>query len=95
MVGEGGLTSLGANDMATRSGSTVVVRRGDVPATFDVTAAPRAVLRESMRLLGRMLGEQRLGSAQANVRAAIRDDEERARARAEVARMLEDARRDA
>jgi hypothetical protein len=41
-----------------------------------------------------MLGEDVLGSAQANVRAAIRADEERAAARAEVARMLEDARRD-
>jgi hypothetical protein len=42
-----------------------------------------------------MLGEERLGSARANVRAAIRADEERARARADVARMLEHARRDA
>jgi hypothetical protein len=78
--------------MATQGGSAVVMRRGDGETTFDVTAAPRAVLRESVRLLGRVLGEERLGNAQANVRAAIRADQERAQARAEVARMLEDAR---
>ena len=83
-----------ASSAAARRG-TVVLRRGDIPTTFDVTAAPRAVLRESLRLLGRVLGEARLGNAHANVRAAIRADEERARARAEVARMLEDARRSA
>ena len=33
---------------------------------FDVTAAPRAVLRESVRLLYRFLGEERLGTARAN-----------------------------
>ncbi len=61
--------------------------------SFDVMAAPRAVLRESARLLHRVLGEQRMGDAIANARAAIDADQERARQRAEVARMLEAARR--
>ena len=61
--------------------------------TFDVTAAPRAVLRESVRLLHRVLGEQRMGDAVANARAAVSADRERARERAEVARMIEAARR--
>jgi hypothetical protein len=65
----------------------------DVPGTFDVTAAPRAVLRESVRLLNIVLGEERLGSSEANARAAVRADEQRARERAEVARMIEAARR--
>jgi hypothetical protein len=59
---------------------------------FDVTAAPRAVLRESVRLLHRVLGDEVLGDARANVRAAIRADEERARSRAEFARLIEAAR---
>lgn len=60
---------------------------------FDVTAAPRAVLRESVRLLHRVLGDDVLGDAQANARAAVRADQERARARAEVTRLLAAARR--
>jgi hypothetical protein len=64
-----------------------------VTSTFDVTAAPRAVLRESVRLLHRVLGDERMGDAAANARAAVRADEERARARAEVNRLLEAARR--
>lgn len=58
----------------------------------DLTAAPRAVLRESVRLLNRVLGEDRLGSAQANAWAAICVDRERARERAEVARLIASAR---
>lgn len=74
--------------MATRSDAT----RVSVSTTFDVTAGPRAVLRESVRLLHRVLGDEVMGDAQANARAAVRADEERARARAEVARLLESAR---
>jgi hypothetical protein len=51
------------------------------------------VLRESVRLLHRVLGDEVMGDAQANARAAVRADEERARARAEVARLLDGARR--
>jgi len=58
----------------------------------DVTAAPRAVLRESVRILYRVLGEARLGTAQGNAWAAVCEDRERARDRAEVVRMLADAR---
>ena len=61
-------------------------------SAFDVTAAPRAVLRESVRLLQLVFGDERMGNAQANARAAMRADEARARARAEVARLLETAR---
>jgi hypothetical protein len=59
---------------------------------FDVTAGPRAVLRESVRLLHLVLGEDRMGDAVANARAAVAADQERARERAEVARMLDAAR---
>ena len=45
---------------------------------FDVTAAPRAVLRESVRLLYRFLGEKRLGTARANAWAAVCADRQRA-----------------
>jgi hypothetical protein len=41
------------------------------PASFDVTAAPRAVLRESVRLLYRVLGEDRLRTARGNAWEAI------------------------
>jgi hypothetical protein len=61
--------------------------------TFDVTAAPRAVLRESVRLLHRFLGERRMGDAMANARAAIDADQRAARERAEVARLIDAARR--
>lgn len=58
----------------------------------DLTAAPRAVLRESVRLLYRVLGEQRLGSASGNALAAVRADRQRADERAEVSRLLAAAR---
>ena len=65
------------------------------PAEFgtrDLTAAPRAVLRESVRLLYRVLGEERLGTASGNAWAAVCADRERARDRAEVVRLLAAAR---
>jgi len=55
---------------------------------IDVTAAPRAVL----RLVYRVLGEGRSGTAQANAWAAVCDDRRRAEERAEVDRLLADAR---
>jgi hypothetical protein len=58
----------------------------------DLTAAPRAVLRESVRLLYRVLGEDRLGSASGNAWSAVCADRQRARDRAEVVRMLAAAR---
>jgi hypothetical protein len=54
----------------------------------DLMAAPRAVLRESVRILYRVLGEERLGTASANAWAAVCADRERARERAEVARLI-------
>jgi hypothetical protein len=57
-------------------------------APFDVTAAPRAVLRESVKLLYRLLGERRLGTARANAWAAICDDRRRADERVAVSRAL-------
>jgi hypothetical protein len=62
-------------------------------AAVDLTAAPRAVLRESMRLLYRVLGEERLGSARGNAWAAICADRERAQARAEADRLIAGMRR--
>jgi hypothetical protein len=59
---------------------------------IDVTAAPRAVLRESVRLLYRVLGEGRLGTAQANAWAAVCDNRRRAQERAEVDHLLAVAR---
>ena len=50
----------------------------------DLTAAPRAVLRESVRILYRVLGEERLGNASENAWAAVCADRERAKARAEI-----------
>jgi hypothetical protein len=76
--------------MATRRGTGTP---DAIATTFDVTAAPRAVLRESVRLLHRVLGDELMGNARANAQAAMRADAERARARAEVARILADARR--
>lgn len=58
----------------------------------DLTAAPRAVLRESVRLLYRVLGEDRLGTSSGNAWAAVCADRERAHERAEVARLLAAAR---
>jgi hypothetical protein len=60
--------------------------------SIDITAAPRAVLRESVRLLYRVLGEERLRTAQANAWAAVCDDRRRAEERDEIARLLADAR---
>ena len=57
-------------------------------APIDLTAAPRAVLRESVRLLYRLLGERRLGTAQANAWAAVCADRQRADERAAVSRTL-------
>jgi hypothetical protein len=59
----------------------------------DITAAPRAVLRESVRLLYRVLGEDRLGTARANAWAAVCADRERAVERAELTRILANGRR--
>jgi len=56
--------------------------------TIDITAAPRAVLRESVRLLYRVLGEERLGTSRANAWAAVCADRARAAQRADVARLL-------
>jgi len=61
-------------------------------STRDLTAAPRALLRESVRLLYRVLGEERLGTASGNAWAAVCADRERARDRAEVVRLLAAAR---
>jgi hypothetical protein len=58
----------------------------------DLTAAPRAILRESMRLLYRVLGEARLGTARGNAWAAVCADRQRADERAEVSRLLAAAR---
>jgi hypothetical protein len=60
--------------------------------SIDITAAPRAVLRESVRLLYRVLGEERLGTARANAWEAICDDRRRAEDREHVARLLAAAR---
>ena len=65
---------------------------GTRPATIDLTAAPRALLRESVRLLYRVLGEHRIGSGRANAWAAICADREAARGRAEMIRLLDAAR---
>jgi hypothetical protein len=61
-------------------------------APIDVTAAPRAVLRESVRLLYRVLGEERLGTARGNAWAAVCDNRRHAEDRQEVDRLLADAR---
>lgn len=55
---------------------------------FDITAAPRAVLRESVRLISFFVGPERLGSARENAWAAVCADRERANDRAELARRL-------
>jgi len=57
-------------------------------ASPDLTAAPRAVLRESVRILYRVLGERRLGDAQANAWAAVQEDRQRSAERAEIDRIL-------
>jgi len=60
--------------------------------TVDLTAAPRAVLSVSVRLLYRVLGERTLRTARGNAWEAVCADRERARDRAEVVRMLADHR---
>jgi hypothetical protein len=89
-------------DMATvgreRPAATLAPRRSARPSPrgnerpIDVTAAPRAVLRESFRLLSLVFGEERFGNAQANARSAMNADAERALERAELAKLLEAAR---
>lgn len=54
----------------------------------DLTVVPRAVLRESVRLLYRVFGEHRLGTARANAWEAVCADRARAHDRAEVARLI-------
>jgi hypothetical protein len=61
---------------------------------LDLTAAPRAVLRESVRLLYLVMGEKRLGTARANAWAAVCADRDRARARDEINRVLAATRAD-
>jgi hypothetical protein len=68
-----------------------VGERATTPSV-DLTAAPRAVLRESVRLLYRLMGERRLGTARGNAWAAVCADRERAHARAETNRIIEAAR---
>ena len=59
---------------------------------IDITAPPRAVLSATVRLLYRVLGEERLGTARGNAWAAVCADQQRAATRAEVQRMLAAAR---
>jgi hypothetical protein len=54
---------------------------------LDITAAPRAVLRESVRFLYRVLGEDRLRTARGNAWEAVCADRENARERAELNRL--------
>jgi hypothetical protein len=54
---------------------------------LDITAAPRAVLRESVRLLYRVLGEDRLRTARGNAWEAVCADRENARGRVELDRL--------
>jgi hypothetical protein len=56
--------------------------------TVDLTAAPRAVLSASVRVLYRVLGERRLRTARGNAWEAVCADRERARHRAEVRHTL-------
>ncbi len=61
--------------------------------SVDLTAAPRAVLRESVRLLYRVFGERMLRTARGNAWEAVCEDRERAADRAKVDRMLASTRR--
>ena len=58
------------------------------PGQLDITAGPRAVLRESVRLLYRVLGEDRLRTARGNAWEAVCADRERAQERDEISRLL-------
>ena len=60
--------------------------------SVDLTAAPRALLRESVRLLNRVLAEGRIGDARANAWSAVCADREAAQGRDEMARVLDSAR---
>jgi hypothetical protein len=60
--------------------------------TRDITAPPRAVLSATVRLLYRVLGEERIGTARGNAWEAVCADRQRAEDRAEVERMLTGAR---
>jgi hypothetical protein len=81
-----------------RPAATLTPRRSARPSPrgserpIDVTAAPRAVLRESVRLLSFVFGEERFGNAQANARAAMHADAVRAVERAELVKLLDAAR---
>jgi hypothetical protein len=63
------------------------------PSSPPAAVRPVAVLRESVRLLYRVLGEDRLGTARANAWAAVCADRERAVERAELTRILANGRR--
>jgi hypothetical protein len=58
-----------------------------VKQQLDITAAPRAVLRESVRLLYAVLGEDRLRTARGNAWEAVCADRENARDRADLDRL--------
>jgi hypothetical protein len=61
--------------------------------SVDLTAAPRAVLRESVRILYRVFGERVLRTARGNAWEAVCADRESAADRARVVRTLRSARR--
>ncbi len=82
---------------STLEHTATVHHRNQGPTTgqpLDLTAPPRAVLSATVRLLYRVLGEERLGTARGNAWAAVCADQERAATRAEVQRMLSAAKRD-
>lgn len=58
----------------------------------DPIAPPRAVLSASVRLLYRVLGEERLGTARGNAWEAVCADRKRALDRARVQRILRERR---
>ena len=60
--------------------------------SIDLTAAPRALLRESVRLLYRVFGERRLRTARGNAWEAVCANRERSADRDRVGRMVASAR---
>jgi hypothetical protein len=60
--------------------------------SIDLTAAPRALLRESVRLLYRVFGERRLRTARGNAWEAVCEDRERAADRDRAGQALATAR---
>jgi hypothetical protein len=60
--------------------------------SIDLTAAPRALLRESVRLLYRVFGERRLRTARGNAWEAVCEDRERAADRDRAGQALASAR---